>query len=1555
MNKNLSYYKKNIILLLFSVIFFAFSFSFVNLQKDAFAQPEVIVDKYALAVEELSKNVNFNCELEQLYSPNGEIKTVYNFVVPVRFNGEDDIMKSQSSFGKTWAEVMNEMYNSTEKFSVKKYYQTVSNGRLNLESILIFDNGTSLQLSKARSECVNKEKNNGIGYDPNEIVNGLLPRKFITEYQLLNQICAFAKDIIMQNYNLTSDSNGDKKIDSLSIVMQPDPNNYIVGWGDMLWAHSSQIQTSIISFAGQAYNVYIANFRYTNDNGETIEFGNYMLTDMETTENSYTGMPKNNTDIHELGHVLGFPDYYVYDDDNTVVDNDTEAVCFWDIMGYNHLDLPQYPLSYNREKQKWIDAQNITEITSNGRYKIKPVNYEETNNTTLGDRTVAYKILSSQYPNQSIYLEYRKQTSGSFENNGRYVEDGLIVYRVDEGFSAATGYLNMLSPGNFKATPYNVYVFRNNITKSVGSVSASTKNAYAPLNLQNSSMGDGQNYTLNNLNFTACDITWQVYSGNKSQSSYSPADVTEIDSGIAINVVAIDEITGELTFEVQWEEFVDRSLSQESFGDIKLYNELLRLAGKTSIAPLYATDLENTTSLDFHNLSLSSLEGLELMEFVNLESVDCSLNRLSNFEPITKLQTNYPNIKINLAFNNFDVSAIPNNLKTQNIIFGFQNANDLNNAFIFLEANASSTTYISFYSNNYQDVSFNKTADATGLRTAVQLGKSTLSMTPQSDVFTHSVVFEFVIIKAYISPPNALIERNSAMPTLVVEGLETSEYDITRTPADINTSQTTSNYFTVNWQFVYKADITKTNSFVLSFKIVDTTKPIIQLMGENKIEIRRGESISLPDPEVAIFDNGDSVDYNYIQSPTALDRGYWTKVIYKINDDSRVVVAEIDNTMFGNYVIEYSAVDLDGNLSGLVERNVEITADPISRIQMPDENLYNAICDMTNKLYVYENSLYDKLNIVLRNKNIKSIKGLELLMFGQNSKIDLSCNQISSFVEVASLLAKDEITITNLHLNDLTDTAEYQSLQNKQKITLGIQGLDFGVYIKNGNVGENIEFVYFNDDKFSVPQGFYLANDGQNIINSFAKYDFNFTFADFENIVGTVEFGNINFANQSQKLEVYADFDMSLTYNYYDAQSFDVVYYINDVITTLQNVDINQTLGEKTLKIAFSHNDVVLKTITKTYEVVDTTSPEISFVDEDLILYLKLGEQIDIKIIVNDNYDAVEDLVVTQENDYVANTCGIYTFSWYCKDLSGNESQTISKAVYVANITPKDNVVIEYHYDPLPTDIFDFELFELNEYDCEILSGVDTTELGENNVRMIFSHKTSNLVFDVQNTVSVQDNTAPIIYLNGNKNVQQYVKTAFSEPGYSAMDNYDGDITDKIVVEGFVNYNAVGTYTLTYKVVDSNGNVASSVQRVVEVKYLPINQLAVSTVQVANDFLVNTEVALSVVLENADSRYNDLNSVFEWYINGELVHSGYEKIMKFTFDKVGQHEVYVKVINNLIGGDTSTTTSEKFYISVNTESFFEKYGLYLIAGSVVLIILFIIISLVIRRKRKFYF
>ena len=82
--------------------------------------------------------------------------------------------------------------------------------------------------------------------------------------------------------------------------------------------------------------------------------------------------------------------------------------------------------------------------------------------------------------------------------------------------------------------------------------------------------------------------------------------------------------------------------------------------------------------------------------------------------------------------------------------------------------------------------------------------------------------------------------------------------------------------------------------------------------------------------------------------------------------------------------------------------------------------------------------------------------------------------------------------------------------------------------------------------------------------------------------------------------------------------------------------------------------------------------------------------------------------------------------------------------------------------------------------------------------------------------VVIPDTTAPVIVLNGAAVMELSVGAEYSEPGATASDDLNGDLTEYIVISGVVNTSAAGDYTIVYGVADAAGNTAS-IERQVKV------------------------------------------------------------------------------------------------------------------------------------------
>ncbi len=80
-----------------------------------------------------------------------------------------------------------------------------------------------------------------------------------------------------------------------------------------------------------------------------------------------------------------------------------------------------------------------------------------------------------------------------------------------------------------------------------------------------------------------------------------------------------------------------------------------------------------------------------------------------------------------------------------------------------------------------------------------------------------------------------------------------------------------------------------------------------------------------------------------------------------------------------------------------------------------------------------------------------------------------------------------------------------------------------------------------------------------------------------------------------------------------------------------------------------------------------------------------------------------------------------------------------------------------------------------------------------------------------------KDTTPPVIVLEG-ANPQNIAKdSAYVEPGYTANDDVDGDITNLVKVKDDIDIHTEGVYHRTYNVIDASGNVAEEQTREVKV------------------------------------------------------------------------------------------------------------------------------------------
>lgn len=156
-------------------------------------------------------------------------------------------------------------------------------------------------------------------------------------------------------------------------------------------------------------------------------------------------------------------------------------------------------------------------------------------------------------------------------------------------------------------------------------------------------------------------------------------------------------------------------------------------------------------------------------------------------------------------------------------------------------------------------------------------------------------------------------------------------------------------------------------------------------------------------------------------------------------------------------------------------------------------------------------------------------------------------------------------------------------------------------------------------------------------------------------------------------------------------------------------------------------------------------------------------------------------------------------------------------------------------------------------------SSVKTDVLGEYKVK--YELDVDGKVEYVYRIVKVIDKVEPKVKLLGDKEVYIILNGSYYEDGYSAEDNYDGDLTDKVEVNGKIDTAKAGEYELEYSVIDSNGNKGITKRKVI-VKEPKITLADVSGNKIDYDNFNATKYSNTIVKNS----WTSMGVLFEGYV-----------------------------------------------------------------------------------------
>lgn len=208
--------------------------------------------------------------------------------------------------------------------------------------------------------------------------------------------------------------------------------------------------------------------------------------------------------------------------------------------------------------------------------------------------------------------------------------------------------------------------------------------------------------------------------------------------------------------------------------------------------------------------------------------------------------------------------------------------------------------------------------------------------------------------------------------------------------------------------------------------------------------------------------------------------------------------------------------------------------------------------------------------------------------------------------------------------------------------------------------------------------------------------------------------------------------------------------------------------------------------------------------------------------------------------------------------------------------------------------------------------------------------------YNVIKKVQVIDTTPPKISLKGGMDIIVMTNQKFDEPGFVALDNSDGDITENVTIEGNVDTSKEGEYIIKYNVSDKSGNKAEVTRKVTVTSSSPLN-MDVKSFSLEGLF---TSVTLKETEDAGDSYIDNIifagDSMALYYvINGQISGSHLWHQISITPETALTSPIYIN------HQDTNKTFVQNFKIHkpdtvimtlgtnsaayMSSEYFYEKY------------------------------
>ncbi|UFT99886.1 DUF5011 domain-containing protein [Radiobacillus kanasensis] len=357
----------------------------------------------------------------------------------------------------------------------------------------------------------------------------------------------------------------------------------------------------------------------------------------------------------------------------------------------------------------------------------------------------------------------------------------------------------------------------------------------------------------------------------------------------------------------------------------------------------------------------------------------------------------------------------------------------------------------------------------------------------------------------------------------------------------------------------------------------------------------------------------------------------------------------------------------------------------------------------------------------------------------------------------------------------------------------------------------------------------------------------------------------------------------------------------------------------------------------RTVEVVDTTPPQITLKGDNPITvnYGEKYEELGYTVMDNSGETLTEDVLITGKVD--SDTIGVYQLSYSVKDSTGNKA-TVKRTVHVVDenqpiikLNGKNPMTLEVGSDYVEPGATAFDGYDKDLSNQIKRAGtVDTQKLGTYEVRYNVEDSSGNQAFEVSRKVRIVDTTSPKLTLNGKGTVRIEVGQSYNEMGAEAVDNYDGTLTDNIIVEGNVDSRNTGTYTVSYSIEDKSKNRTTLTRTVHVVKVTKIE-----IVSVPPSVKSGQELPLKVIATYNDGMKKDVSTEVDYILSdtdalhfGNGIITGKRTGMKpitLTVRHKGQEQVVsLRIVNQSAGlGETVPVKGSDLFWVEDSETFIQ--------------------------------